>query len=96
MMATKMTIIMHAGEHEKARENSGAGGRTASNAKALPAQGHGKPWPAGHHHPHYYDDDHHHHCHHNLPHYDHHGHHQYPVAEQPDFFIWISAMITDH
>ena len=77
-----MTIIMDAGEHEKARENSGTGGRTASNAKALPAQGHGKPWPAGHHHPHYYDDHHHHHCHHNLPHYDHHGHHQYHNGHQ--------------
>ena len=36
-----------AGEHEKAREDEGASGRTAPDAKAFPAESHGKPWPAG-------------------------------------------------
>ena len=36
-----------AGEHEKAGEDEGTSGRTASDAKALPAQSHGKPWPTG-------------------------------------------------
>ena len=36
-----------AGEHEKAREDPGAGRRASPDAEALPPQGDGQPRPAG-------------------------------------------------